>query len=193
MLIALMLLLSYLIGSIPFGLIIGKVFYHKDIRQHGSGNMGATNTFRVLGRTAGFIVTILDMFKGYIVVFFPLIFHNDVPGIIVGLFAIFGHVYSIYLKFKGGKAVATSAGVVLGVSPLLFLIVAITFFSVLYFSKYVSLSSIIASIVNFIASLFFGDWILIVISFVIMMIVVIRHRSNIKRIFSKEEPKITWM
>ena len=124
MMIVVMLILSYLIGAIPNGYVIGKLF-QKDIRQYGSGNTGATNSFRVLGKPAGFIVTFLDIFKGFITVFFPIWFpvHADGPlstffthGLIVGLFAILGHVYPIYLRFKGGKAVATSAGVVLGVN-----------------------------------------------------------------------------
>ncbi|KAA1040288.1 glycerol-3-phosphate 1-O-acyltransferase PlsY [Macrococcus equipercicus] len=189
----LMFLLAYLIGCLPSGLIIGKVFYNKDIRQSGSGNLGTTNTFRVLGKKAGIIVMILDIFKGFIVVFLPLLFNHEVHGVIIGLFAILGHVYPVFLKFRGGKAVATSAGVIMGVNPILFVAVTITFIIVLYLFKFVSLASIIASIVNFILSIVFMDWILIVIAFVIMLIVIIRHRSNIKRIINKEEPKITWM
>ncbi|UTH12768.1 glycerol-3-phosphate 1-O-acyltransferase PlsY [Macrococcus equipercicus] len=189
----LMFLLAYLIGCFPSGLIIGKVFYNKDIRQSGSGNLGTTNTFRVLGKKAGIIVMILDIFKGFIVVFLPLLFNHEVHGVIIGLFAILGHVYPVFLKFRGGKAVATSAGVIMGVNPILFVAVTITFIIVLYLFKFVSLASIIASIVNFILSIVFMDWILIVIAFVIMLIVIIRHRSNIKRIINKEEPKITWM
>ncbi|GGB06346.1 glycerol-3-phosphate 1-O-acyltransferase [Macrococcus hajekii] len=191
--IIMMFVLAYLIGSISPGLIIGKTFFNKDIRNYGSGNLGATNTFRVLGRQAGIVVTLLDMAKGVIGALLPILFHSDVHGILVGLFAVLGHVFSIFLKFKGGKAVATSAGVVLAVNPLLFIITAITFFSVLYAYKYVSLASIIASIINFIAAIAFSDWIVTVISFVIMVIVIVRHRSNINRIMNHEEPKIKWM
>ena len=114
-------------------------------------------------------------------------------GIIVGLFAVLGHVFSIFLKFKGGKAVATSAGVVLAVNPVLFILTAVAFFSVLYAFKYVSLASILASIINFIAAVPFGDWIITGISFVIMVIVIVRHKANIGRIMNHEEPKIKWM
>ncbi len=193
MTIILMFLLAYLIGCFPSGLIIGKVFYNKDIRKYGSGNLGTTNTFRILGKKAGIIVMILDILKGFIVVFLPIYFNIDIHGVIIGLFAILGHVYPVFLKFKGGKAVATSAGVIMGVNPLLFIAVTITFFLILYLFKYVSLASIIASIVNFVLSIVFIDWILIVISFVIMLIVIIRHWSNIIRIINKEEPKISWM
>ncbi|CAC6884290.1 Acyl-phosphate:glycerol-3-phosphate O-acyltransferase PlsY [Staphylococcus aureus] len=202
MMIIVMLLLSYLIGAFPSGFVIGKLFFKKDIRQFGSGNTGATNSFRVLGRPAGFLVTFLDIFKGFITVFFPLWLpvHADGPistfftnGLIVGLFAIFGHVYPVYLKFQGGKAVATSAGVVLGVNPILLLILAIIFFIVLKIFKYVSLASIVAAICCVIGSLIIQDYILLVVSFLVSIILIIRHRSNIARIFRGEEPKIKWM
>lgn len=197
-----MLILSYLIGAIPNGYVIGKVFFKKDIREFGSGNTGATNSFRVLGKPAGFIVTFLDIFKGFITVFFPLWFpvHAQGPistffthGLIVGIFAIIGHVYPIYLKFKGGKAVATSAGVVLGVNPILLLILAVIFFGILYLTKYVSLSSIIAAISCVIGSLIIHDYILFGMSAFVSIILIFRHRSNIIRIFKGEEPKIKWM
>ncbi|HDC6064136.1 TPA: glycerol-3-phosphate 1-O-acyltransferase PlsY [Staphylococcus aureus] len=202
MMIIVMLLLSYLIGAFPSGFVIGKLFFKKDIRQFGSGNTGATNSFRVLGRPAGFLVTFLDIFKGFITVFFPLWLpvHADGPistfftnGLIVGLFAILGHVYPVYLKFQGGKAVATSAGVVLGVNPILLLILAIIFFIVLKIFKYVSLASIVAAICCVIGSLIIQDYILLVASFLVSIILIIRHRSNIARIFRGEEPKIKWM
>ncbi|HDJ5491044.1 TPA: glycerol-3-phosphate 1-O-acyltransferase PlsY, partial [Staphylococcus aureus] len=192
MMIIVMLLLSYLIGAFPSGFVIGKLFFKKDIRQFGSGNTGATNSFRVLGRPAGFLVTFLDIFKGFITVFFPLWLpvHADGPistfftnGLIVGLFAILGHVYPVYLKFQGGKAVATSAGVVLGVNPILLLILAIIFFIVLKIFKYVSLASIVAAICCVIGSLIIQDYILLVVSFLVSIILIIRHRSNIARIF----------
>lgn len=200
MMIIVMLLLSYLIGAFPSGFVIGKLFFKKDIRQFGSGNTGATNSFRVLGRPAGFLVTFLDIFKGFITVFFPLWLpvHADGPistfftnGLIVGLCAILGHVYPVYLKFQGGKAVATSAGVVLGVNPILLLILAIIFFVVLKIFKYVSLASIVAAICCVIGSI--QDYILLVVSFLVSIILIIRHRSNIARIFRGEEPKIKWM
>ncbi|HHC5995159.1 TPA: glycerol-3-phosphate 1-O-acyltransferase PlsY [Staphylococcus aureus] len=202
MMIIVMLLLSYLIGAFPSGFVIGKLFFKKDIRQFGSGNTGATNSFRVLGRPAGFLVTFLDIFKGFITVFFPLWLpvHADGPistfftnGLIVGLFAILGHVYPVYLKFQGGKAVATSAGVVLGVNSILLLILAIIFFIVLKIFKYVSLASIVAAICCVIGSLIIQDYILLVVSFLVSIILIIRHRSNIARIFRGEEPKIKWM
>ncbi|GAA6827796.1 glycerol-3-phosphate 1-O-acyltransferase PlsY [Helicobacter pylori] len=202
MMIVIMLILSYLIGAFPSGYVIGKLFFKKDIRQFGSGNTGATNSFRVLGKPAGALVTFLDIFKGFIVVFFPLWLpvHADGPistfftnGLIVGAFAILGHVYPIYLGFKGGKAVATSAGVVFGVNPILLLILAVIFFAILYLTKYVSLSSIIASICCIIGALLIRDYILLVVSACIGILLIFRHRTNIVRIFKGEEPKIKWM
>lgn len=202
MMIVIMLILSYLIGAIPSGLVIGKLFFKKDIRQYGSGNTGATNSFRVLGKPAGFVVTFLDIFKGFIVVFLPLWLpvHSSGPisefftnGLIVGVFSIIGHVYPIYLGFRGGKAVATSAGVVLGTHPILLLTLAIIFFFILYLTKYVSLSSIIAAICCIIGAIFIGNYILLGMSIVVGTILIIRHRTNIVRIIKGEEPKIKWM
>lgn len=202
MMIVLMLLLSYLIGAFPSGYVVGKLFFKKDIRQFGSGNTGATNSFRVLGKPAGFLVTFLDIFKGFITVFFPiwLSVHADGPlstffthGLIVGLFAILGHVYPVYLKFKGGKAVATSAGVVLGVNPILLLILALIFFIILYLSKFVSLSSIIAAISCVVGAFVIHDYVLLGVSLLVSVILIVRHRSNIIRIVKGEEPKIKWM
>lgn len=188
--IALLLLLAYLLGAIPTGLIVGKLFFNKDIRKFGSGNLGATNTFRVLGKKAGIFVTIFDVAKGVLPAIFPIIYGLDIHGIWFGLAAIIGHVYPIYLKFKGGKAVATSAGVILGVNPIVFLIIAVIFFTLLFTTRMVSLTSILTSIGNFITTLFFDDIILQIISFLIMLLIIIRHSSNIKRIISGTEPKI---
>jgi len=188
--IALLLLIAYLLGAIPTGLIVGKLFFNKDIRKFGSGNLGATNTFRVLGKKAGIFVTIFDVAKGVLPAIFPIIYDLDIHGIWFGLAAIIGHVYPIYLKFKGGKAVATSAGVILGVNPVVFLIIAVIFFTLLFTTRMVSLTSILTSIGNFITTLFFDDIILQIISFLIMLLIIIRHSSNIKRIISGIEPKI---
>ncbi|UBH14245.1 glycerol-3-phosphate 1-O-acyltransferase PlsY [Macrococcus armenti] len=192
MTIALLLALSYLLGAIPTGLIVGQLLYKKDIRKFGSGNLGATNTFRVLGKNAGIFVTIFDVAKGVLPATFPLLFNLEVHGIWFGLAAILGHVYPIYLKFKGGKAVATSAGVILGVNPIVFTIIAVIFFTLLFTTRMVSLTSIFTSIANFITTLFFDDIILKVISFALMVLIVYRHKSNIARIINGTEPKISF-
>lgn len=186
-------ILSYLFGCFPSGLVLGKLIYKKDIRQFGSGNLGATNTFRVLGKKAGFIVMFLDIFKGFIVVFFPLWFNVDIPSIFVGICAVIGHVFPIFLKFKGGKAVATSAGAVLGVHPVLLIVLAIVFIIILYSTKYVSLSSMIAGIGCVIGAIIIGDLPFLIVSIAIMLILLVRHQSNIVRIFKGNEPKIKWM
>ncbi|EGQ2799943.1 glycerol-3-phosphate 1-O-acyltransferase PlsY [Staphylococcus pseudintermedius] len=193
MVLILLFIVSYLIGSIPSGYLIGKIFFKKDIRKYGSGNMGATNSFRVLGKPAGFAVTFFDIFKGFIVVFSPVLFNVEIHGLLVGIFAILGHVYPIYLKFRGGKAVATSAGVMLAVNPILLLILAAIFFAILKLTKYVSLSSIIAAICCVIGSFFVSDYIMLITSFVVAILLIYRHMSNIKRIIKGTEPKIKWM
>lgn len=187
-------IIAYLIGSIPSALIVGKVGFKIDIREHGSGNLGATNTFRVLGVKAGAIVTLSDILKGTIATVIPtLLFHADVYPLIIGVFAVIGHTYPIFAKFKGGKAVATSGGIFLGVSPLLFAIMVATFLITLYISKYVSLSSMITGVISTIVSFFLKDIGIIIMVFILTVFVFYRHKDNIKRIINKTEPKITWM
>ncbi|RFA37326.1 glycerol-3-phosphate acyltransferase [Virgibacillus dokdonensis] len=185
--------IAYLLGSIPSALIVGKVGYNKDVRQHGSGNLGATNTFRVLGIKAGIIVTLADILKGTAATLIPLIFDADVHRLIIGLFAVIGHTYPIFAKMKGGKAVATSAGIILGINPLLFLLMISTFIISLYISKYVSLSSIITGVITVILSFVFQNTGLIIVTSLLTIFVIYRHRENLKRIKNKTEPKITWM
>lgn len=186
-------LIAYLLGSIPFGVIVGKVGYKIDIREHGSGNLGATNTFRVLGFKAGTVVIISDILKGTIATLIPLFMEADVNRLIIGIFAVLGHTYPIFAKFKGGKAVATSGGIILGVSPILFVIMVVSFLLSLYISKYVSLSSMITGVVAVIASIFLHDTGLLIVTAVLTIFVFYRHKDNIKRIKNKTEPKIKWM
>ncbi|MGI8315226.1 glycerol-3-phosphate 1-O-acyltransferase PlsY [Halobacillus mangrovi] len=186
-------LLAYLLGSIPSGLIVGKMGYGVDIREHGSGNLGGTNTFRVLGIKAGLIVTTADILKGTLAAALPFFLGADVITLVVGIFAVIGHMYPVFAGFKGGKAVATSGGVVLGVNPIIFLVLLLSFFILLYLSKYVSLSSMISGIVGVIATLIVEDYGLTLVISVFTIFVIYRHRANIKRIMNKTEPKITWM
>ncbi|GIO26262.1 glycerol-3-phosphate 1-O-acyltransferase PlsY [Ornithinibacillus bavariensis] len=190
---ALFAVIAYLLGSIPSGLIVGKLGYNIDIRQHGSGNLGGTNTFRVLGVKAGIIVTLADILKGTLATLLPLFFDVEVYRLGIGIFAVLGHTYPLFAKFKGGKAVATSGGIILGVSPILFGVMVLTFLITLYISKYVSLSSMITGIISFIVSLFIGDIGLRIVIAALTLFVILRHRANIKRIINKTEPKITWM
>lgn len=186
-------IIAYLLGSIPFALIVGKVGYKIDIREHGSGNLGATNAFRVLGKRAGAVVVSADILKGTIATVIPLLMDGDVYRLIIGIFAVIGHTYPLFARFKGGKAVATSGGIILGVSPLLFIIMVLTFLSSLYLTKYVSLSSMITGIVSIIATLILRDIGLIIVVTTLTLFVFYRHKDNIKRIKNKTEPKITWM
>ena len=203
-----LLVVAYLLGAIPFGFVIGKI-KGVDIREHGSKNIGTTNTGRVLGNKYAIITYVLDTFKGFIIVF--LFRFNIIPSeycflspMIYGLFAILGHTFSIYLKFKGGKAVATSGGVILGYCPWLLLIALIIFFLVTYLSSYVSLGSLIsASFVTIIVVImtFIGyDYILAkdidiyfaIVSLISLFVIYFRHLSNIKRLYHHQEAKIKW-
>ncbi|MDQ0882107.1 glycerol-3-phosphate 1-O-acyltransferase PlsY [Peribacillus sp. V2I11] len=184
------LFLSYLIGSISFALVVGKLFYKTDIRGYGSGNLGATNTFRVLGKKAGLIVAIADLLKGTFACILPQIFNSTVNPIICGLLAILGHVFPVFAGFKGGKAVATSTGVLLFLTPLGTLTGFVVFILTLILSKYVSLSSMLAGIAIFIYSLIFEDKVIIALSLFISVLVIILHRQNIKRIIKGTENKI---
>lgn len=185
--------IAYLLGSIPFALIVGKIGYKIDVREHGSGNLGATNAFRVLGKKAGSIVVLADILKGTVATLIPLLFDADVYRLIIGLFAVLGHTYPLFARFKGGKAVATSGGIILGISPLLFVVMVLSFLSSLYLTKYVSLSSMITGIVTIIVSIILWDIGLMIIVTTLSVFVFYRHKDNIKRIKNKTEPKITWM
>ncbi|OCA86872.1 glycerol-3-phosphate 1-O-acyltransferase PlsY [Pradoshia sp. D12] len=191
-------ILAYLLGSIPSGLIIGKVFYNTDIREHGSGNLGGTNTFRTLGKKAGIIVTTIDILKGTLATLLPYIFNiqaDQWPSwiaipLICGLLAVIGHMYPIFAGFRGGKAVATSGGILLGYDPLLFVILVACFFVFLYLTKIVSLSSMLIAVVALIYAMFSGDPSMLILIIFLAGFIFYRHRANIKRIINKTEPKV---
>ncbi|WP_332645647.1 glycerol-3-phosphate 1-O-acyltransferase PlsY [Lysinibacillus sp. 54212] len=196
----LILICAYVIGSIPSGLWIGKWFYKTDIRQHGSGNLGATNTFRILGKKAGIVVTIIDVFKGTAAVLLPLMpFFADstIHPLILGIVSVVGHMFPIFAGFRGGKAVATSAGVLLGYSWPLFVVLFFTFFLSLKVTKIVSLTSMIAASVALIYSIVYGffkeDWALFILVAFLFTFIFYRHRENIKRIKAGTEPKVKWI
>lgn len=188
-------ILAYLLGSIPSGLWIGKIFYGKDIRDHGSGNLGGTNTFRTLGVKAGLVVTIMDVLKGTLATLLPLFWgiEQDFHPLIAGVIAVVGHMYPVFATFRGGKAVATSGGILLGYAPFIFIGMFVTFFISLYFSKYVSLSSIITSIAALIVAFFTKDIPLIIVIGALVIFILYRHRANIKRIKEGTEPKVKWL
>ncbi|SES11442.1 glycerol-3-phosphate 1-O-acyltransferase PlsY [Psychrobacillus sp. OK032] len=201
MTIIILLLLAYVIGSIPSGLWVGKIFYNTDIREHGSGNLGGTNTFRTLGKKAGLVVTIMDILKGtaatllgYISVFNTV----NVHPLILGIIAVIGHMFPIFAKFKGGKAVATSGGILLAYNWPLFVLLVVGFFIILKMTKMVSLTSMILSIIALIYSIIYyftveKDWPLIAMLILIAAFIFYRHRSNIKRIKNGTEPKVKWI
>jgi glycerol-3-phosphate acyltransferase PlsY len=198
-----LLILSYLLGSIPSALIIGKLVKNIDIREHGSKNMGSTNAGRVLGKKWGIVVFLLDATKGFIVLSLFLVFKLLDPEVyalftplIYGIAAILGHVFPIFARFRGGKAVATSAGVILAYNPLFFVIVIGVFFIVVRISKYVSLASLIAVFVAFLLAVFWKiesiDWYFLGTTLLINILIIVRHKDNIKRIQDNTERKINW-
>ena len=197
---AIALLCAYLIGSIPSALWIGKLFYQTDIRNHGSGNLGGTNTFRVLGKKAGIIVTLMDILKGTaatLLVLLPVFNDVTVHALVLGAIAVVGHMFPIFAGFRGGKAVATSAGVILGYAwPLFFVLLAVFLIS-LKLTKMVSLSSIIIAIAAFIYALINliinGEYIFFIMITILATFIVYRHRENIKRIKAGTEPKVKWI
>ncbi|AXM90371.1 glycerol-3-phosphate 1-O-acyltransferase PlsY [Anoxybacillus ayderensis] len=190
----LLMIIGYLLGSIPFALLVGKIGYGIDIREHGSGNLGGTNTFRVLGVKAGLIVTIADILKGTLAASLPVLFHVDVHPLLTGMFAVFGHTYPVFAQFRGGKAVATSGGVLLFYSPVLFMTMLAVFFLILYVSKYVSLSSMLTGVyATTYAFIWTDDIPLRIVVTLLTLFVFYRHRANIKRILNKTEPKVKWL
>ncbi len=190
---------GYLFGSIPFALIIGKVFYNTDIRTQGSGNLGGTNAGRVLGKAAGISVTIFDTLKATIVILLVFQFAPQYAAI-AGVFAAVGHSYPIFAQFKGGKAVSSAAGYLLGVAIImskvieLFVIPASLFFLLLKLTKYASLSSMVAATVSIFIAYFVTQDFFLTFNFILIDILIIyRHRENIKRLLNGTERKVTWI
>ncbi|TPR13908.1 glycerol-3-phosphate 1-O-acyltransferase PlsY [Apilactobacillus timberlakei] len=179
---AILLIIAYLLGSIPSGIWIGKWFFNVDVRQHGSGNIGTTNTYRVLGKKAGTIVMIMDILKGTLATSLPFFFNVNISPIIFGIFAILGHTFSIFDKFKGGKAVATSAGMLLAIHPILFLCACIFELSFTYITSMVSLASMISFPLIVILLFLDNDPWLGTIGLLLTIFIFIRHRKNIIRI-----------
>lgn len=193
--------LAYLLGSIPSGVWIGKVFFKKDIRQFGSGNSGATNTFRVLGPKAGVVALAVDILKGTLATSLPVLFDiTSVNPLWFGVCAILGHTFPVFARFKGGKAVATSAGMLLGYSPIFFIYSASIFVVCLFLTSTVSLTSMISATLITLSTIFIPmvapfilseqDWLLTVIALAVSAFIFFRHRENIKRIRNGTESRI---
>lgn len=183
-------ILAYLVGSIPNALWIGKMFKNIDVREFGSGNVGATNATRVLGWKLGVMVLIFDAFKGMIFIIIARILGlEDIYVVLIGLAAILGHSYSIYLKFKGGKAVATSLGVMLVLIPKVVMILIIVFLLIVIISGYVSLASIsVAGLLPILSYIMYNN-IIALLSLVVGILVIWRHKSNIKNLLEGKEDK----
>ncbi|MBF0713477.1 glycerol-3-phosphate 1-O-acyltransferase PlsY [Gemella sp. GH3] len=183
-----LIIFSYLLGSIPFALIIGKIFFRTDIRNLGSGNLGTTNTMRILGRKAGLVVFFLDFAKGYLSLKFASFILGDVDYIIIfGAFAMIGHMFPIFANFRGGKSVATGSSLFVYFYPYLALILIVVFFVNLLLTGYVSLGSIIISAIGSAYITLYGEGMYRFILVAMCVLVIYMHRSNIKRILNGTE------
>ena len=196
----LVIILSYLFGSIPWGLVIGKVFFHKDIRKEGSGNIGGTNAGRILGKPAGIAVILLDALKGYFAMVLAYYLAKDAI-VFAGLASVIGHCFPVFVHFHGGKAVATTFGFFLGIATLVnghifwqFIFPVLCFLVILYLTKMVSLSSITAVFIEVVVSIFINTNKLVPVAvFILWILLTYRHKSNIERIKNGTESKIKWM
>ncbi len=192
---------AYLLGSIPSSIIIGKVFFHLDIREHGSGNAGAANTFRVLGWKAGVVVLVFDAFKGWLAVRLATFTHQlPLPGeeaymirqLVLGLAAVLGHIFPLFARFRGGKGVATFLGVALAIAPEATLISLAAYIVSVFLFNYVSLSSMIAG-----AMFPVTVWFILpspylslrIFGIFVALLLIWTHRSNIRRIARGEESR----
>jgi acyl phosphate:glycerol-3-phosphate acyltransferase len=199
---ALACIISYLLGSIPTSVWIGRWFYGIDIREHGSGNAGTTNTFRVLGFAPGIVVFIVDIFKGWLAVcsifFIPQIEPDTARFVnmqlLLGSLAVAGHIFPIYVGFKGGKGVATMLGIVLAIHPLAALICFGIFTVSLLISKYVSLSSMLGGVAfPFLIIFLFKETVisLIIFSILVSVLLILTHQKNIARLLARQENKVS--
>ncbi|MEE9221437.1 MAG: glycerol-3-phosphate 1-O-acyltransferase PlsY [candidate division NC10 bacterium] len=184
--------IAYLIGSIPFGLLISRAVGRMDIRQHGSGNIGTANVLRIMGKRAAALTLVGDLLKGFLPVLVALLLGGSeflVAG--VGMAAVLGHNWSIYLRFTGGKGVATSFGVLVAMTPLPALFGLLVWIAILLVFRYTSLAALTASVcipaVIFLSS-GFGPY--FVFSLVAALLIFIRHQDNIKRIFAGTEHRV---
>ncbi|MDI3509125.1 MAG: acyl phosphate:glycerol-3-phosphate acyltransferase [Clostridiales bacterium] len=184
-------IIGYLIGSISTALIVSQVMGHIDIRQYGSGNAGATNIARVLGKRAGAITLIADLLKGVIAVLIGQWLGGQWGAVLAGMAAILGHNWPIYFQFRGGKGVATTLGAALVISPLIGLLMLLIAGAIILVTRYVSLGSIIASIAYPILVLIISPdpWLILFSIFTCVMIIA-RHKSNIKRLLTGSESKL---
>ena len=203
MITVLLILIAYVLGSIPNALWVGKTFKNIDVREHGSKNTGSTNAARVLGPKLGIFTLILDILKGALPTYLGIVLGANlltrITGIdkldiiVIGMAAILGHTFSLFLKFKGGKAVATTLGVFLVLVPYAILILLVVFFVILGLTKYVSLASIVSAVALPITVYLTTRHIpLTILGIIIGLLVIIRHKENIKRLINGTESKLSF-
>ena len=187
--IILVLIYSYFLGSIPFGLIITKVILRKDIRKIGSGNIGTTNVLRTGKKSLAIATLIFDILKGYVSVIITLKYFNDLVYF-SALICFIGHIFPIWLKFKGGKGVATYLGIILALSFKFGIIFGLTWLLISFIFKYSSLSSMIGALIVFVYSIFLNNITLSIFLFITFIIILYTHRENIVRLKDSSETKI---
>ena len=180
---------SYLLGSIPFGLILTKLFLKKDIRDVGSGNIGTTNVLRTGKKSLAAATLLLDLLKGYLSVVITFHYFEDLISY-SALLCFVGHIFPIWLKFKGGKGVATYLGVILAISYKFFLIFGISWLALTFLFRFASLSSIVSTLTIFLYSYFFENNNFSLILFIFFIIILYTHRENIVRLKNSSENKI---
>jgi glycerol-3-phosphate acyltransferase PlsY len=188
-------IIGYLLGSINFAVIISKVFYRDDVRSHGSGNAGATNMLRTYGRGAGAATFILDGVKAAVAVLISMLLMGEGGAYIAGLFCILGHIFPVYYKFKGGKGVVVSAITILVLNPMVFLCLLALFVLIVGWSKYISLGSVICAFFFPLLQNAFSQgqgFLSSTVSVLIAAIVIVMHRSNIKRLMNRTESKVSF-
>jgi glycerol-3-phosphate acyltransferase PlsY len=188
-----MLVAAYLIGAIPFGLVIGKLFYNVDIRERGSGNVGTTNAFRVLGKKAGIAVLACDMLKGYVPALIASLLFGPWATIFIASAPVAGHMYSIFLRGSGGKGIATGSAVALALVPAIYLVVLLIWIGVLLAGRMVSLASLVAAAALALLVVVTGQPLpYILATFLVLVLVIVAHRGNIGRMLRHEEPRVTF-
>ncbi len=179
---------SYLLGSVPFGLVLTKIFLKKDIREIGSGNIGTTNVLRTGKKSLAVTTLILDLLKGYFSIIITFTYFENLISY-SALICFIGHIFPVWLKFKGGKGVATYLGIILALSYKFFIIFGISWLVLSFLFRYASLSSIFSSIIVFIYSYFFINNFSLIL-FIFFIVIIYTHRENIVRLKNSEESKI---
>ena len=179
---------SYLLGSIPFGLVLTKIFLKKDIREIGSGNIGTTNVLRTGKKSLAITTLMLDLLKGYFSIIITVNYFENLISY-SALICFIGHIFPVWLKFKGGKGVATYLGVILALSYKFFLIFGITWRILSFLFRYASFSSVVSSLIVFVYSYFYINNFSLIL-FIFFVIIVYTHRENIVRLKNSEESKI---